>query len=146
MALTTTSLYNLKDYLLDIDDLNKPKVLDMMEVSNNKMNSAILMIARLILMKKATYMDQPDMGIDIRGRYRFSFENELSDLNKDLQDQINKYLPEASPVTVNCYYQQINKQNCVIIQMSIQQSMYQLIYNTETYTLAGFENNIYTVY
>lgn len=140
MALSVSSIYNLRDYLLDIDDLNKPKVLDMINITSNKMNSAMLMIARLILMRKSTYMDQPDMGIDIRGRYRFAFEDELSELKHDLEEQINTYLPEASPVTVNCYFQQINKQNCVIIQMSIQEIMAQMIYNTETYSLAGFES------
>lgn len=140
MPLTNGSIYNVKDYLLSIDDLNRPRVLDMMNVTNGKINSAIIMIARLLLLKKATYADQPDLGIDIRGRYRFTFADELNELQYDIEQQISTYLPEFLPINVNCKYERINNINCVVIYMIIQQMVCQLVYNTEDLTLEGFED------
>lgn len=140
MELLKNSKYNVRDYLLSIDDLNRPRVVDMMDIKINKMNSAAVMIARLLLMRKAIYPDQPDIGIDIRGRYRFAFTDELRELEKDLQDQITTYLPEFLPVEVSCVYQRINKVNCVVIYIAIQHIAYQLVYNTEDMTLEGFED------
>ena len=91
---------NIRDYLLDIDDLNRPKVLDMENIQTGTMNSAALLIIRLLLLKKGSYPDFPDLGIDIRGRYRFAFEEELITLRNELEDQISTYLPELIPVDV----------------------------------------------
>ena len=98
--ITVDSTANIRDYLLDLDDIGNPKVVDMTDIRKGKLNSAATMIIRLLLLKKGTYPDFPNLGIDIRGRYRFMFSEELSTLESELTDQIETYLPELLPITV----------------------------------------------
>ena len=99
--ITADSTANIRDYLLELDDIGKPKVVDMKDIRRGKLNSAATMIIRLLLLKKGTYPDFPNLGIDIRGRYRFMFSEELSTLESELTDQIETYLPELLPITVS---------------------------------------------
>ena len=99
--ITVDSIANIRDYLLDLDDIGKPKVVDMTDIRRGKLNSAATMIIRLLILKKGTYPDFPNLGIDIRGRYRFMFSEELSTLESELTDQIETYLPELLPITVS---------------------------------------------
>lgn len=99
--ITVDSTANIRDYLLDLDDIGKPKVVDMTDIRRGKLNSAATMIIRLLLLKKGTYPDFPNLGIDIRGRYRFMFSEELSTLESELTNQIETYLPELLPITVS---------------------------------------------
>ena len=99
--ITADSTANIRDYLLDLDDIGKPKVVDMTDIRRGKLNSAATMIIRLLLLKKGTYPDFPNLGIDIRGRYRFMFSEELSTLESELTDQIETYIPELLPITVS---------------------------------------------
>lgn len=99
--ITVDSTANIRDYLLDLDDIGSPKVVDMTDIRRGKLNSAATMIIRLLLLKKGTYPDFPNLGIDIRGRYRFMFSEELSTLESELTDQIETYLPELLPITVS---------------------------------------------
>lgn len=132
---------NVRDYLLDVNDINRPKVVDMQNIKPNKLNSAVTMIARLIMMKKGTIPDIPDLGIDIVGRYRFSYESELSALATDIQDQVLLYLPEFTPINVRCGMNATDsKQKRVDIHIIINESEYLLIYNTESNSIEGLEN------
>lgn len=99
--ITVDSTANIRDYLLELDDIGKPKVVDMTDIRRGKLNSAATMIIRLLLLKKGTYPDFPNLGIDIRGRYRFMFSEELSTLESELTNQIETYLPELLPITVS---------------------------------------------
>ena len=63
--ITVDSTANIRDYLLDLDDIGKPKVVDMTDIRRGKLNSAATMIIRLLLLKKGTYPDFPNLGIDI---------------------------------------------------------------------------------
>ena len=99
--ITADSTANIRDYLLELDDIGKPKVVDMTDIRRGKLNSAATMIIRLLLLKMGTYQDFPNLGIDIRGRYRFMFSEELSTLESELTDQIETYLPELLPITVS---------------------------------------------
>lgn len=99
--ITADSTANIRDYLLELDDIGKPKVVDMTDIRRGKLNSAVTMIIRLLLLKKGTYPDFPNLGIDIRGRYRFMFSEELSTLESELTNQIETYLPELLPITVS---------------------------------------------
>ena len=130
---------NIRDYLLGLDDLNKPKVIDMSIIAPKTWNSAILMITRLIMMKKGTYPDHPDLGIDIKGRYSFSFEDDLYTLQEEIDEQANRYLPEFSPYQIQCMYQTINQVNYVVISIIINNVAYTLLYNIDAHTLEGLE-------
>ena len=128
-------LVNIKDYELGLDDLGQPNVIDMSLIRPGKMNSAVLFIARLLYLKKGTYADQPDMGIDIIRRYRFSFEEELVTLSNELQDQIAQYMPEFVPVSVNCRFALEDNKNNVIITVSSNGINYSMVYDTVDNTL-----------
>lgn len=140
MAIPSDDSSNIHDYLLGIDDLNRPKVIDMSIIKPGVMNSAILMIIRMILMRKGTIPDIPDLGIDIRGRYRFAFESELSILQNEITNQIQTYLPEflASEVTVAMQKGEPDGPK-VVIQITIDETTYELVYNISTNTLDGLD-------
>jgi hypothetical protein len=130
---------NIRDYLLGLDDLKKPKIIDMSIIAPKQWNSAILMISRLIMMKKGTYPDHPDLGIDIRGRYSFSFEDDIYTLQEDIDEQANRYLPEFAPYNIQCMFQSINDINYVVIVIIINNVAYTLLYNIDGHTLEGLE-------
>lgn len=133
---------NIIDYLLDIDDLNRPKVLDMENIQTGTMNSAALLIIRLLLLKKGSYPDFPDLGIDIRGRYRFAFEEELITLRNELEDQISTYLPELIPVDVevSLYRPKDSLENMILFSIIIRQVKFEILYNVAANTIEGLNS------
>lgn len=140
MAITTDDNANITDYLLGMDDLNRPKAIDMSIIKPGVMNSAMLMIIRMILMRKGTIPDIPDLGIDIRGRYRFAFESELTTLQSEISQQIQTYLPEFLSNEVNVYMQTGETDGSkVVIEITIDGTTYELIYNISTNTLDGLD-------
>lgn len=140
MAITTDDNANITDYLLGMDDLNRPKAIDMSIIKPGVMNSAMLMIIRMILMRKGTIPDIPDLGIDIKGRYRFAFESELTTLQSEISQQIQTYLPEFLSNEVNVYMQTGETDGPkVVIEITIDGTTYELIYNISTNTLEGLD-------
>lgn len=133
---------NIRDYLLNIDDLNRPKVLDMENIQTGTMNSAALLIIRLLLLKKGSYPDFPDLGIDIRGRYRFAFEEELITLRNELEDQISTYLPELIPVDVevSLYRPKDSLENMILFSIIIRQVKFEILYNVAANTIEGLNS------
>lgn len=133
---------NIRDYLLDIDDLNRPKVLDIENIQTGTMNSAALLIIRLLLLKKGSYPDFPDLGIDIRGRYRFAFEEELITLRNELEDQISTYLPELIPVDVevSLYRPKDSLENMILFSIIIRQVKFEILYNVAANTIEGLNS------
>ena len=133
---------NIRDYLLDINDLNRPKVLDMENIQTGTMNSAALLIIRLLLLKKGSYPDFPDLGIDIRGRYRFAFEEELITLRNELEDQISTYLPELIPVDVevSLYRPKDSLENMILFSIIIRQVKFEILYNVAANTIEGLNS------
>jgi hypothetical protein len=95
------------------------------------------MISRLILIRKGTYPDHHDMGIDIVGRYRFAFEDECKILASEIEDQANKYLPEFYPIKVYCELVQDNEKHKIYIHILINEVDYLLVYNITENTLEG---------
>ena len=127
---------NIHDYLLDLNDLGLPKVVDMSRIESGIFNPAILTIIRLIVMRKGTDPDRPDMGIDIVGRYRFGFSSELYKLQTEIEEQIGTYLPEFLPVSVEVSFIKQETKNAAItkvqISITIQKVMYQLLYDKDS--------------
>ena len=131
---------NIKEYLLGLDDLQRPKMIDMSIIAPGIYNSTVILIARLILLKKGTYPDHPDLGIDIRARYKFAFESELLTLQEEIQFQIDKYLPELNYSQVRVSFEKYNNKFCVIISIQIDQVIYNLFYDISSQTLLGLED------
>lgn len=77
-----------KEYFISLDKFNRPA-----EVTGEKAEAILL--ARLILMNPGSNPLHPDMGIGIKQRYRFSMDK-LPDLQREISEQINKYLPDFS--------------------------------------------------
>ena len=128
---------NVRDYLLAVNDINRPKVVDMKDIKPNKYNSAVTMLSRLIFIRKGTYPDHPDMGIDIVGRYRFAFEDECKILAREIEEQASKYLPEFYPIQVYCELVQDNEKHKINIHVIINEVEYLLVYNISDNTLEG---------
>lgn len=127
---------NVHDYLLDLNDIGLPRVVDMSRIESGVFNPAILTIIRLIVMRKGTDPDRPDMGIDIVGRYRFSFISEMYKLQSEIEEQIGIYLPEFLPVSVEVSVIQQETQDAAInkiqISITVDKVMYQLMYDKES--------------
>jgi len=134
MDLNLTDSDNPRDHLLALNDLGLPKVVDMSKIEPGVMNTAITCIARLIVMRKGTDMDRPEMGIDIVGRYRFSESSELRKLQNEIEEQIAMYLPEFLPVDVEASMITEESMNQLIkkikIAIFLDGVMYQLLYNS----------------
>lgn len=88
MANSTTVTSILEELCLDIDDYNKPKVLQQMDAKTSR-------FLKLLYMKPGTIPSSPDMGIDITS-YKFDFMNdELTiKLRTKIEEQVSQYLPE----------------------------------------------------
>ena len=143
MPTTNDNLYsgeNVRDYLLGLDDLQQPRMIDMSIIKPNEWNSAILMIARLILIVPGTYADHPELGIDIKGRYRFAFEEELYQLSQELDEQIHTYLPDFNLVSVIAYHEEKNLVHYIVIDIQIDQITYRILYNVDENKLVGLED------
>lgn len=130
---------NVTDYLLGLDDLQQPRVIDMSIIQPYQWNSAILLISRLILMRKGQLEDFPEMGIDIRARYRFSYETDLAMLNQEIEDQVAQYLPEFAPIQVVSSFQQKDNEGYIAIGIVINKIVYQVLYNLNSATIEGLE-------
>lgn len=132
---------NIIDYPMGVDDLGLPKFRDMNDIENGVYNGAILCIIRLILLRKGTYPDHPNMGVDIKGRYRFAFDSELSALQNDIEEQIELYLPEVLPCTVSvCMVQDTDTlKNKIRISIIINEVEYLLMYDVSSNTLEGIK-------
>jgi len=130
---------NVTDYLLGLDDLQQPRAIDMSIIRPNEWNSAILCIARLILMRKGQLDDHPEMGIDIRARYKFAYEDELFQLNQEIQEQVNRYLPEFAPIEVTSQFKEGKPVGSIAIVIVIDNVAYELLYNLTSTTIEGLE-------
>ena len=124
---------NIRDYLLDIDDINQPKVIDL-NIQQGKISSGLLMVIRLIIMRKGTNPDIPNMGVDISGRYKFAFDRELAMFQTDVEEQIATYLPEMLPVNVKCYLDN-RGENRLTIELGMDGVIYMLAYNPSSSSL-----------
>lgn len=138
MAITADE-NNINEYLLGLDDLQQPKIIDMSIITPNVWNSAILLVARLLLLKKGTYPDHPDLGIDIRARYKFTFDSDLVTLQQEVESQISKYLPELAHVQVRTELKKISDRYCVIVYIVYNKILYSILYDIDKETIIGLE-------
>ena len=133
MDLNLSTDDNPRDYLMALNDLGKPKVIDMSRIENGVMNLDFNSYLFDDINKEEIL--EADMGIDIVGRYRFADTSELTTLQQEIQDQIYMYLPEFIPVTVECNPIIENTQDRSIVKIEINiiinGVMYQLMYSIE---------------
>ena len=109
-------------HVLSLNNFNMPKVF-------NASDSAYVHIIQLILLEPGKYQSHPKMGIGIKSRYRYNNEdNFLINLKSEISDQIMKYLPELTDVTVSLTHN--NHILGIIIDTS--EGTYVVAYNSET--------------
>lgn len=85
----------ISESLMGIDIYNNPKVV------KNEDALAILLI-RLLIMEPGTDRLHPEMGIDAPGRFNYSFEDDISDLQDEIAKQIATYLPNYQNSEIEC--------------------------------------------
>lgn len=75
----------IKEYHIDTDDFNQPRV--------SKGREAIgVLLVRLLLLEPGTDPMRPEMGVGLQTKYRYMFPDRLSDLRKDIYTQLETYL------------------------------------------------------
>ena len=104
-----------KEYLLSTDEFNNPKVLEGKDAISQ-------LLIHLILLEPGTYASRPTMGVGLISRYRYTSEDNLDKLKKDIADQISLYLPEFSGVLVDL---ELDDEGQLIINIEINGTIYQ---------------------
>lgn len=98
------------EYTLSTDEFNKPRVL--------KSKDAIAqLLIHLILLEPGTYSNRPEMGVGLVSRYRYTNTNNIINLQNDIQNQIETYLPEFIGVDVNVSFDEDSTDNDLIIEI-----------------------------
>ena len=82
-SLETSGIF--REYLLGMDDFNKPKII------YGKKAIGLLM-CRLLLLEPGTDPMRPEMGVGLVSKYRYMFPDNLADLKRNISDQLNRYL------------------------------------------------------
>lgn len=71
-------------------------------------------------MKPGTDFLHPEMGIDIVGRYRYSEENDMDDLQEEINNQVTTYFPNYNTVSVSANFEGAN----IITKINIDDTLY----------------------
>jgi len=75
-----------REYLASIDKFKKPRII-------NGESAVGILLLRLLLLEPGSDPLHPDMGVAIR-KFRYSMEDELEALNKEISEQMSTYLPD----------------------------------------------------
>lgn len=84
-----------KEYMLTTDEYTQPKIV------TDKDAIAVLLL-RLLLMVPGDNPDHPEMGVDVMGRYRYSYKSDLTKLNNEIRYQMDTYLPSFNTIDIEC--------------------------------------------
>ena len=64
-------------------------------------SAVVLHIIRLLLLTPGENQSHPEMGVGLVSKHRYSFEEDLKDLEEIIREQIQTYLPMLKDVNVN---------------------------------------------
>lgn len=104
------------DYLFTTSTFNKPLVI--------KDKDAILtLVCRLILLEPGTLSMTPEAGVGLVSKYRYMNSETINDLEENIEEQINRFLPYFTQVNVNISLQE-NK--ILLIELDLDDSIYTL--------------------
>ena len=98
-----------REYLLDYDSFNKPKIL-------TDQQAIACLLTRLILLEPGTNPLMPEMGVGIVSKYRYLGADQEKNLTRDITNQINTFLPEATCTNVELIY---NNDKSVDIEITV---------------------------
>lgn len=119
-------MINIEEYLLSIDKFQTPKIL-------KDKDAIFVLLIRLMLLEKGTIQSHPDMGVGIISRYRYSDEDKLQDLQLDIVNQINTYLPKLVGVDVKVSGDPVNKE--ILVSISVNGVLYTFSTDSNNKTL-----------
>jgi hypothetical protein len=124
LTATVSSSSTIREYTLSLNSFSRPLVL-------TDADATCVKLMELILLEKGTYPTRPDMGVGLVSRYRYSLTDNLNQLESDISDQIDTYLPELEATEVN-----VTEQNRIInISITVDEVVYNLTYNKDTNSL-----------
>ena len=86
------------------------------------------MLTRLLLLEPGTIQSHPDMGVGLVSKYKYSMEGTESELKRDFERQIEKYLPQFRGVKVGVKI----KNGTFMISTEIDKTLYGIYYNVST--------------
>lgn len=112
----------MREQVLSIDSFNNPLTLE------DKYAVATIII-RLILLEPGKIQSHPKMGIGLTTKWRYCDEEELSNLEREIKEQMATYIPQLSVNDVIVYYN--NKY--LMIQIVLQDN------TTYVFTTSDFE-------
>lgn len=84
----------ISEFSFSVDDFQNPKVYKDPE-------AIATLLVRLVLLEPGTIQSHPDMGVGINSRYKYSVEGGASELQSDIERQIEKYLPQFSGAEIS---------------------------------------------
>jgi len=76
----------MKEYLLSTNKYAEPTTIEGSDAYG-------VLLTRLLLLQPGTNPLHPDMGVGLGPKYRFLTENDMSELQTLIQEQVNTYLP-----------------------------------------------------
>ena len=115
----------IRDHALALDSFLNP-------VTYKDRSAVEMLICRLILLEPGTFQTHPDMGVGIVSRYRYAPKSELSNLSRDIENQISTYLPDVHGVEVKCT---LPKDGILRIAVKLDDQVYALSFNTSEASL-----------
>lgn len=112
----------MKSHLMSLNDFSMPKVLE-------GVHSMYTNLIYLILLEPGKFQSHPTMGVGIRSRWRYNNEEGfLYNLQKEIQDQVLRFLPELVNVKVSLAIQD----TLLHISINTEDAIYELVYNGST--------------
>ena len=123
---TSTENITLREYTLSVNEFNQPKVLTDNEAIVSK-------LIELAMLEPGVYPTRPYMGLGLRSKYRYSFEDRLEELKQDYQNQIQTYLPTLVAAKVDI----VESDLTLKFYITVDQTIYTLILDKTTKTLSS---------
>lgn len=84
---------SISEFAFSVDDFKNPKVFKDAE-------AVMTLIVRLLLLEPGTFQSHPNMGVGIISRYRYSPVGHAQELQSDIYQQIEKYVPQLQGTRV----------------------------------------------
>lgn len=106
-----------QEVCLTTNEFNRPSVLEGREAIST-------LLVHLILLEPGTYSNRPSMGVGLVSRYRYNDEESLTQLQEDIKNQVETYLPEFEAVDVTVSMDKDNN-NEIVLGISVDGVLYQ---------------------
>lgn len=115
------------EHALSVNNFNRPTVYYNQDAIASK-------LVELLLLRPGSYPTRPYMGVGLVSKYRYTFFDDITTLENDIQNQINTYLPEFVGATVKLTKDEANK--ILYINIILDNVNYALSLDLETKTLS----------